>query len=195
MKDLISFSFKDKPNSRISKKPITRIITLNTLALIIFMVLILIMVGCSSQTTTAASQTAVQTITQTPTSSKWFTISGASMEPTLHNGDKVKAYELYREIKRGDIIVYTPPDKDYFVISRIIGMPNENIEIKDGQVFINGTALAEPYIMEPISYILELTTIPKNSYYILGDNRNISTDSHNYGAVPLANIKYVVEIQ
>jgi signal peptidase I len=162
-------------------------------ALSIFLLIstVLLMAGCSGSSEPTATNSAPRT-----SPSKTFKFSGASMEPSLHDGDKVKALVVNRELRRGDVVVFTMPGSPgSTLVKRIIGLPTETIEIKEGQVIINGVNLNEPYIMEPPSYSLELTLIPDKSYFILGDNRNQSKDSHNFGAVPLANIQYIVEIK
>ena len=74
------------------------------------------------------------------------------------------------------------------MIKRIIGLPGDSIEIREGKVFINGNPLDEPYIKEPIEYEYPLQEIPENDYFVLGDNRNLSNDSHKGWTVPSDNI-------
>jgi signal peptidase I len=120
-------------------------------------------------------------------------MGGASMEPTIHDGDKVNLFPVDRELKRGDIAMFSSPTNPPIAMAkRIVGLPTERLEIKNGQVLINGTALNEPYIMEPPSYTFYTTLIPDKSYFVLGDNRNHSKDSHNFGVVPLENIEYII---
>lgn len=116
------------------------------------------------------------------------------MEPTLHDGDKLYMFSIDRELRRTDLVFFTSPEEPGItMVKRIIGLPNETIEVKDGQVSINGVILNEPYIAEPVSYSYASTVIPDKSYFILGDNRNHSSDSHNFGFVPIANIQYMAE--
>ena len=116
------------------------------------------------------------------------------MEPTLHNGDKLTGYPVYRDLQRGDIVVFVSPDNSgNTLLKRVVGLPGETIEIKDGQVLINGTVLTETYTAEPLTYTVESTVIPEKNYYMLGDNRNHSSDSHNFGPVPADNVKLIVE--
>lgn len=115
------------------------------------------------------------------------------MEPTIHDGDRVNLFPLDRELKRGDIVMFSSPtNPPIAMVKRIVGLPTETIEIKNGQVLISGTALNEPYIMEPSSYSFDTTVIPNKNYIVLGDNRNHSQDSHNFGAVAIDNIQYIV---
>jgi signal peptidase I len=151
--------------------------------------------GCSGQEATPADQPATPTPPEVKSSER-FQFSGDSMEPTLHDGDKMKAFAVNRALKRGDIVAFFAPDgSGYTLIKRVVGLPNERIEVKDGNVLINGTILSEPYVMEPAAYSYAATVIPEGSYFILGDNRNHSSDSHNFGAVPIGNILYLVEME
>jgi signal peptidase I len=128
-------------------------------------------------------------------------ISG-SMLPTLNIGERLfinkLAYKFGRLPQRGDIIVFIPPptanansDNDY--IKRIIGLPGEVVEIKDGAVKIlkpDGTVLTlnEPYIAAPPNYNYTSPVIPPGNYFVMGDNRNNSGDSHKGWTVPIGNI-------
>ena len=117
-------------------------------------------------------------------------VDGSSMEPNLSHGQKIlvnKVAYLFSEPERGDIIIFDPPvysDNDY--IKRVIGLPGEVIEIKNGTVYIHRTddsilALNESaYISENPDYTYISEAIPENHYFVLGDNRNNSGDSH-YG--------------
>lgn len=127
-------------------------------------------------------------------SRKNLTFGGTSMEPTIHNGEKVTAYPVYRDLQRGDIITFAAPDNSEVIFcKRIVGLPSETIEIKDDQVSINGVVISESYILEPINYVVAPTVIPEKSYYVLGDNRNNSHDSHNFGPIPWTNIQLIVD--
>jgi signal peptidase I len=115
-------------------------------------------------------------------------VDGFSMEPTLETGEFVVVNKLaYRlgEPARGDIVVFRYPyDPQQEYIKRIIGLPGDTIEIGNGVVSVNGQAIEEPYIAAAPAYQANLT-VPEGSVFVLGDNRNNSSDSHNWGAVPL----------
>ncbi len=112
-------------------------------------------------------------------------IPSGSMENTIMTGDKVLTYRLaylFGEPERGDIIVFPfPDDESVDYIKRIIGLPGETVEIKDGEVFINQEALDEPYVKEPWDEEGDADhytfVVPENSYFMMGDNRLDSMDS------------------
>lgn len=116
---------------------------------------------------------------------KPFKIPSGSMENTLQVGDMIFVNRFiywFTEPKRGDIVVFKYPEnpKQDF-IKRIIGLPGETIEIKDQQVYINGKPISEPYIKEPTFTDFGPITVPNDSYFVLGDNRNNSRDSRYWG--------------
>ncbi|RLC63748.1 MAG: signal peptidase I [Chloroflexi bacterium] len=121
-----------------------------------------------------------------------FEVVGSSMEPNLHDGQRLlvnKAVYFFREPEAGEVIVFQPPNNrrtDY--IKRIIALPGDTVEVKAGVVYVNGSPLDEPYIKDQPSYTLGPQKIPEDSYFVLGDNRNNSNDSHNGWTVPRQNI-------
>lgn len=117
-----------------------------------------------------------------------FRVSGPCMTPNILNGDYIMvskmAYALAQP-ERGDIIGFRAPDNPRInMMKRIIGLPGETIEIKDGTVFVNNEPLNEPYIAEAPLYTYSKAIIPLDNYFVLGDNRNYSTDSHTGYTVP-----------
>jgi len=91
--------------------------------------------------------------------------------------------------QRGDVIVFNPPfPSEYPFIKRVIGLPGETVEIKDEKVFIDGIPLEEEYIMESPNYTMPAQEVPEDEYFVLGDNRNNSNDSHNNWTVPRDNL-------
>lgn len=126
-----------------------------------------------------------------------FVVSGISMFPTFENGEYLIIDEIsyiLGDAKRGDVVVFRyPKDPSRFFIKRIIGMPNEKIVIQDGVVTIfneenkNGFTLDEPYINEQFSTNkIEITK--DDEYFVMGDNRNRSSDSRSWGVLPEKNL-------
>lgn len=118
-------------------------------------------------------------------------IDGSSMNPSLNNGEFVIVSKLnYRfgEPERGDVVVFDFPrniTQEY--IKRVIGLPGEEIKVKDGVVYVDGEKLIEPYQYEQPHYEGSWI-IPKETLFVLGDNRNNSSDSHTWGMVSLENV-------
>jgi signal peptidase I len=117
-----------------------------------------------------------------------FIVVGISMEPSFYGGQRLLVnrvvYRLH-EPERGDVIVFQPGESqqlDY--IKRIIALPGDTVEVKKEAVYVNGSKLDEPYIKSSPHYTTEPKIIPANSYFVLGDNRNNSNDSHNGWVVP-----------
>ena len=119
-------------------------------------------------------------------------VDGSSMEPTLHSGQLVLVNRLAYKVgqpTRGDVVVfYFPRDPDKEYIKRLIGLPGDFIAIQDGQVLVNDLPLDEPYIAAAPAYNGNWV-VPDGQLFVLGDNRNNSSDSHQWGMVPM---EYVV---
>lgn len=121
-----------------------------------------------------------------------FYIPSLSMAPTLKVNDRVLvnklSYDLH-DVHRGDLVVFeSPPNegsqtKD--LIKRVIGLPGETVESRDGQILINGQVLEEPYLgPDVITGPLEKVTVPAEHLWVMGDNRPNSRDSRFFGAIP-----------
>jgi signal peptidase I len=124
-------------------------------------------------------------------------IPSGSMLPTLQINDRLIIDKIsydFRDPTRGDIVVFSPTDalkkqnfKDAF-IKRVIGLPGDKVEVKDGLVYVNAQPLQEKYIEDQPNYRFGPVSVPPNEYLVLGDNRNNSYDSHYWGFVPRKNI-------
>ena len=118
-------------------------------------------------------------------------VDGFSMVPTLQDGEYVLVNRLaYRSSvpERGDIIVFSSPKSaDLDLIKRVIGLPGDTIRIFNGEVQVNGQTLTEPYIAAAPTYNGEWS-VPEDNLFVLGDNRNDSSDSHAWGLLPLQNV-------
>jgi signal peptidase I len=121
-----------------------------------------------------------------------FKVYGTSMLPTVEEGEYImvsKAAYFFGQPHRGDIIVFdSPQDSKTDLIKRIIALPGDTVEIRDDKVTVNGTPLAEPYTLEPPHYLVLPEEIPAEHYFVLGDNRNNSSDSHRGWTAPRQNI-------
>jgi signal peptidase I len=118
-------------------------------------------------------------------------VEGISMEPSLHNDQFLVVNRLayrWKEPKRGDIIVFRfPSDPKRRFIKRVIGLPGDVVAVHDGQLYINGLALDEPYITEAPRYQGDWRLSPYE-VFVLGDNRNNSSDSQNWGPLHIDEI-------
>lgn len=108
-------------------------------------------------------------------------VDGPCMESTLYTGEEmygIRIAYLFSEPERGDIVTFWAPDlEDVVYVKRIIGLPGETVEIKDGVVYVNGDALEESYKQTKMVGNLGPYEVPEDSYFMLGDNRDHSHDS------------------
>ncbi len=134
-----------------------------------------------------------------------FWIPTGSMEPNFHIGDRILAYKFFygiNNVKRGDVIIFKfplDPSKNY--VKRAIGLPGDEIDVRDKKVYVNGKLSNEPYVIHKDSgickdpwheyYIRDQygpIKVPSDSLFMMGDNRDSSYDSRYWGFVPAENI-------
>ncbi len=146
-----------------------------------------------------------------------FKVDGSSMDPSLQSGQYLLVNKLsYLRVnldglaqvlsavgidpdgrvitpfgtpQRGDIVVFHfPRDPSRDFIKRVIALPGETVEVRAGKVIVNNASLEEPYILQNPAYSKEPIVVPEDNYFVLGDNRNNSSDSHVWGPVPVGQI-------
>ncbi|MHB1420549.1 MAG: signal peptidase I [Bacillota bacterium] len=121
-------------------------------------------------------------------------IPSGSMEPTLDIGDRIIIDKIFFKqigLHRQDIIVFDAPfpvEEKKALIKRIIGLPGDVVQVKNGQVIVNGQALIEPYELEKPAADYGPVTVPEDMLFVMGDNRNNSADSRIWGYLPEKNI-------
>lgn len=121
-----------------------------------------------------------------------FIVNGESMEPTLSTDERLvvnKTTSFFSKINRGDIIVIKNDSEDKYYVKRVIGLPNDQMEVKNDQLFINNALIEEPYLKEnkqivdklgiPLTENIDPFKVPADYYYVMGDNRQKSMDSRN----------------
>ena len=133
-----------------------------------------------------------------------FKVQQQSMEHTLEPDQYVLVDKLTPRVdiyKRGDIVVFTPPadwtqDDGTPFIKRVIGVGGDEVEVKDGEVYVNGTALVELYLYadapgdppQPTTSSQGSWTVPEGELFLMGDHRANSADSRSFGTVPISHI-------
>jgi signal peptidase I len=128
-------------------------------------------------------------------------VQGSSMLPTLHSGDRVllnRLASLRRTPQRGDLVVLRDPEIGELVVKRVIALPAEIVHMVANDPVVNGHQLTEPYLPKSGRAVIAApgrrTVVPKDHFYVLGDNRSNSVDSRVFGPVPRENIVGVIDL-
>jgi signal peptidase I len=118
-------------------------------------------------------------------------VQNISMQPTLVEGNVILVNKLaykFGQMHTGDVVIFhNPNDTSEDYIKRLIGKPGDQVVVQNGLVYVNGVMLDEPYIAENPQYA-GTWEVPKGTIFVLGDNRNQSSDSHSWGFVPLTDV-------
>lgn len=131
-----------------------------------------------------------------------FIVDGDSMEPNYHNGEYLLVDEIsyrFKQPQRGDVIVFHPPgEPSVFYIKRVIGLPGDTVELKNGKITISNPEIPEGFLLNETPYLpgdsaalaeFSKGTLKENEYFVLGDNRNNSRDSRRIGPITTDHIK------
>ena len=119
-----------------------------------------------------------------------YRIDGSSMNPTLQDGEYLIINNLaYRmgDPEKGDVVVFRHPRNELNLIKRVVGVPGDHVEISNGTVWVNGEVQEEPFIADSPNYNGSWD-VPDGQLFVLGDNRNNSSDSHAWGYLPEENL-------
>ncbi len=130
-----------------------------------------------------------------------YVVDGASMEPSFHTNERVIVDRITMALSgpaRGDVVVLASPTAaDELLIKRVVGLPGEHVTITDGRVYINGAPLDEPYVVEFCTYpsCEGSWVLDNDEYFVKGDNRMHSLDSHSFGPVEASTVQGIARVR
>lgn len=122
-------------------------------------------------------------------------VNGVSMQPTLTDGQIVssKVYTSTTELSYGDIVVALNPESNFLIIKRVVGLPGDTLSISGRTLCRNGTFFYDSFgAINDSGILAEEYLVPEGTVFLMGDNRNESEDSRVFGAVPLENVKRII---
>lgn len=112
------------------------------------------------------------------------------MNPTIYDGDTLLVNKLYKSLKHGEIVIlYNKQISSNYLLKRVIAIEGDYLYINKGEVFVNGKILREPYIKESWNNGYYSGYIQKGYVYVMGDNRDVSFDSRNFGLIKIEQVK------
>jgi len=119
---------------------------------------------------------------------RFYEVPSRSMEPTLYPRDRFITVKP-KKIHRGNIIVFKDPtEPSSFDVKRVVALAGDEVEIRNGELYLNGKIQTEPYLREKMVYLFTVKVVPQNHIFVLGDNRNLSEDSSVWGFLPMENV-------
>ena len=113
------------------------------------------------------------------------------MEPTYHNGDFTFCWRLcylFSEPKRYDVVAVRFAGKKVMLLKRVVAVEGEQVDFREGKLFVNGKAIEEPYVRDPCHWNLAARKVEKDCIYVVGDNRNMPIENHHFGQTPIKRI-------
>jgi len=113
-----------------------------------------------------------------------FTIQGISMEPTYHNGGVNfcwRLHYLFSEPKRHDVVTVRFAGSRVMLLKRVVAREGEQVEFRDGRLFVDGKEIEEPYVRYPCNWNLPPRQVEEDHIYVVGDNRNMPIENHHFG--------------
>ncbi len=116
---------------------------------------------------------------------------GISMEPTIEQGDLIFVNLLayrFRDPRRGDIVAVRIAGRSLVYVKRLIGLPGEEFELREGVLRINGESIEEPYVTKRVPWNIGPVTLGADQYFVVGDNRSMRVDEHEMGIAPRARL-------
>lgn len=117
------------------------------------------------------------------------TIYGKSMEPTLHSKEWVLIWQLGYTPSQGDIIIIDKNNElSQNIVKRVIAVGGQTVRMEGTEIYVDGIILEEPYLVQVYDYPLMTVTVPENECFVMGDNRDFSTDSRNFGCIKNENV-------